>query len=331
MNESIRWVGVKLLVFTAVTIVVTVWLASVIGNFRLGAAPYHVTAEFSDATGLLRGDAVKAAGVTVGRVDELRLRDGIAVVTIAVDEGAEIPADVSAVVRFRNLIGQRMIEFQEPRGSNSTQLLADGDRIPLERTEPAFDLTALFNGLRPLIRSTDPGDINLVAEAITTALSGREDEVASIFGNLASVSDTLASRDRELSLMLEGLDVLTTDIADRDAQLQRTLGNMDDFLEDLSASREDLSQALLTLDDAAGRFGRILDRNDELIETELADLATILDAVNEKRAALRGALRALPEMLVAVERVNSYGQWTMLHLVDACKDDLRECGRRSLP
>lgn len=331
MNEGLRWIGAKLFVFTVVTIIVTVWLASVIGNFRLTSSPYEVTAEFSDATGLLRGDAVKAAGVTVGRVDEMRLRDGIAVVTLAIDEGIEIPADVSAVVRFRNLVGQRMIVFEEPRGSDVSSVLAHGDRIPLERTEPAFDLTALFNGLRPLIRSTDPGDINAVAEAVTTALTGRGDEVESILGNLAAVSDTLASRDQELSAMLEGLEILTTDIADRDAQLQRTLGNMDTFLADLSASREDLSQALVTLDDAAARFGRILDRNDSLIEGELADLATILDAVNEKRRALRGALRALPGMLEGVERVNSYGQWTMIHLVDACKDDLRECGDRRLP
>lgn len=331
MNEGLRWIGAKLFVFTVVTIVVTIWLASVIGNFRLGTSPYEVTVEFSHATGLLRGDAVKAAGVTVGRVDELRLRDGMAVVTLAIDEGIEIPADVSAVVRFRNLVGQRMVVFEDPRGARATTLLAHGDRIPLERTEPAFDLTALFNGLRPLIRSTDPGDINAVAEAVTTALSGRGDEVESILGNLAAVSDTLASRDRELSAMLEGVEVVTNVIADRDAQLQRTLGNMDSFLADLSASREDLSLALITLDDAAVRFGRILDRNDTLIEGELADLATILDAVNEKRQALRGALQALPAMLEGVERVNSYGQWTMIHLVDACKDDLRECGDRRLP
>lgn len=330
MKDSIRWASVKLFIFTAVTVVVTVWLASVIGNFRLGASPYTVTAEFADATGVLRGDAVKAAGVTVGRVADFHLRDGIAVVEMSIDEGVPLPKDASAVVRFRNLVGQRMIVFEEASGEGSGELLADGDLIPLERTEPAFDLTALFNGLRPLIRSTNPEDINTVAKAVTTALSGRDDEIESILSNVTAVSDLIASRDGEISRMLQGLDTVSRDIADRDAQLQRTLGNMDRFLGDVAASREDLSQALVTLDDAAARFGRILDRNDTLIQTELADLATILDAVNSKRAALRGALRALPEMLVAVERVNSYGQWSMIQLVDACKDDLRECGRRPL-
>ena len=36
-------------------------------------------------------------------------------------------------------------------------------------------------------------------------------------------------------------------------------------------------------------------------------------------------------MLVAVERVGSYGQWTNIHLVHVCKDDLGECGRRWMP
>ena len=58
--------------------------------------PYTVTAEFSDATGVLRGDAVKAAGVTVGRVADFHLRDGIAVVRTE----AGGPDDEDGVVAF---------------------------------------------------------------------------------------------------------------------------------------------------------------------------------------------------------------------------------------
>ena len=36
----------------------------------------EITAELTDASGLLRGDVVKAAGVTVGRVEEIGIRDG---------------------------------------------------------------------------------------------------------------------------------------------------------------------------------------------------------------------------------------------------------------
>jgi len=327
---GIRSTALKLLIFTGVTVVVTVWLASVIGNFRFFSSPYEITAEFTDATGLLRGDVVKAAGVTVGRVNDIGVEDGIALVTIGIDEGIQLPANLEAEIRFRNLIGQRMVNLVEKQGGGAG-LLEPGALITLEDTEPAFDLSLLFNGLRPLIRSTDPTDINIVARAVVEALEGRSDEVEGILGNLASVGNVLASRDRELSSLLENLNVVTSDLASRDAQLQGTLGNLHDFLADVSASRDDLSQALATLDDAATRFGRIIERNDENIRVELADLETLLDAVNDKRRDLRGAIRALPEMLIAVERVTSYGEWSMLHVVHVCKDGPgAPCGKRAL-
>ncbi|HEX2196829.1 MAG TPA: MCE family protein [Actinomycetota bacterium] len=326
---SFRWIAVKLLVFTIVTIVVTTYLASIIGNFRLFAQPYEITAELTDASGLLRGDVVKAAGVTVGRVEEIGIRDGIAVVTMSIDEGTELPDGLEARVRFRNLVGQRMITLDAP--PPATGRTQAGDVIPIERTEPAFDLSALFNGLRPLIRSTDPEDINTVTRALTRALSGRAEEVEGFLANVGDISTSLASKDRELAVMLDALNEVTSDLNGRDAQLQATLADLDEFLGDLHASRHELSAALVTLDDAATRLGRVVARNDADIEAEIDDLAVLLDAVDDKRADLRGALRALPEMLVAVERVNSYGQWANIHLVHVCKDDTGECGRRWMP
>lgn len=326
---TFRWVALKLLVFTIVTIVVTTYLASIIGNFRLFASPYEISAELTDASGLLRGDVVKAAGVTVGRVEEIGIRDGIAVVTVTIDEGTELPADLGAQVRFRNLVGQRMITLTAP--SPATGRTEPGDVIPLERTEGAFDLSALFNGLRPLIRSTNPEDINTVTRALTQALSGRADEVEGFLANVGDISTSLASKDRELAVMLDALNEVTGELNGRDEQLQRTLSDLDDFLADLQASRGELDAALVTLDDAATRLGRVVARNDEDIEAEIDDLAILLDAVDDKREDLRGALRALPEMLVAVERVSSYGQWTNIHLVHVCKDDSGECGRRWMP
>lgn len=325
--RSLRWTATKLALFTAVTLVVTGWLASVIGNFRPFSDTYTITAEFSDATGLLRGDVVKAAGVDIGRVEGIEIRDGLALVTMTLDDEAPIPATVGANIRFRNLIGQRMIVLEES-DEPTEGLLADGARIELARTDPAFDLSVLFNGLRPLLRSTDPEDINIVSRALTQALRGRTDEVEGFLANVASISDSVASKDRELDGLLTNVNTVTADLSSRDEQLRRTLANINTFLADIDAGKEELADALVTLDDAATRLGRVVEKNDENIEEELGDLATILDAVNDKRDDLRAAVRSLPDMLVAVERVNSYGEWGMLHLVNVCKDDFGTCGRR---
>lgn len=331
MIPSFRWVFVKLLIFTIVTIVITIQLAATIGNFKLFSEPYELTASFTDATGLLRGDVVKAAGVTVGRVETITVRDGIAEVTMTIEEHNVLPNNLGAEVRYRNLIGQRMITLVPATGVEATGDFADGDAITLDRTRPAFDLSVLFNGLRPLIRSTNPDDINLVARELTTALAGRGDEVESFLSNITDVSDMLASKDAELSELLDGVNVVTEDLAGRDAQLQRTLASFSNFLGDLDRSRGDLDRALTTLDEAALKINRFVKRNDENITGSLDSLAIVLDAVNDRREDLRGAIEALPAMLEGIERVNAYGEWQNVHLIDVCKDDTGTCGTRGTP
>jgi phospholipid/cholesterol/gamma-HCH transport system substrate-binding protein len=326
---SLRWTGLKLGIFTIVTIIVTIYLAAVIGNLRLFSSPYTLSAEFADASGLLKGDVVKVAGVTVGRVADIHIENGIAVVDMSVDEGVDLPEGLGAAVRFRNLVGQRMIVLTGE--GSATGSMADGYVIPLAETQPAFDLTALFNGLRPLIRSTDPADINIVTREVTKAFKGRGAKVKSLLDNLAVVGEMLSSKDRELSELLDGFNTVTADLASRDQQLGHTLGSMEEFLSALRADKDDLDAALVTLDDAATRLARLVTHNDSLIKGEVDDLAVLLDAVDDKRADLRRVIRALPKMLVAVERAGSYGQWSNIHLIDACKDDLGTCGRRGTP
>lgn len=330
MIQSLRWVAAKLFLFTIVTVVITIWLASTIGNFKLFDDPYRLTASFTDATGLLRGDVVKAAGVTVGRVDHIAIDRGIAQVTMTIDVDTPLPNNLGAEVRYRNLIGQRMITLVPVTGEEASGEFEDGDEIALERTKPAFDLSVLFNGLRPLIRSTNPEDINLVARELTKSLEGRGRDVESFLANLSAMSKTLVSKDAQLDQLLDGVNVVTEDLAGRDAQLRRTLADFGDFLGDLEASRDELDQALVTLDDAADKINRLVERNDENITASVEDLEVILDVVNDRREDLRAAVEALPTMLEAVERVTSYGEWQNVHLINVCRDETGECGMRGM-
>lgn len=336
MIPGFRWTAVKLGIFTIVTLIITSWLAAIIGNFQYFSSPYTITAEFEDATGLLQGDVVKAAGVTIGRVEKIRVEDGLAIVELSIDEGTELPAGIGAEVRFRNLLGQRMIALvDDPEGTASgtpaSETLAAGALIPLEQTKPAFDLSVLFNGLRPLIRSTSPEDINIVTREVLAALKGREDVTADLFTNLADISDTLASKDEELDVLLDGVNAVTSNLSTRDAQLRASLADMGSFLTDLSASREQLGQALVNLDVAANKLGQIVRDNDERIEGEVDDLAVLLDAIDDRRGDLRKIVRRLPDFLTAVQRVTNYGEWGNQHLINVCKDDFGTCGQRFVP
>ncbi|MGH2735060.1 MAG: MCE family protein [Actinomycetota bacterium] len=327
-----RAAAFKLALFTVFTVVVTTWLAAVIGNMSLFSDSYQISAEFTDATGLLRGDPVKAAGVTVGNVLEIEIDEGLALVTMEIGDETRLPSGLSAAIRYRNLIGQRMVTLVQGEDSQvalaSQEYIPSGHRIPFTETEPAFDLTVLFDDLRPLIRSTSAEDINVVTKSLTRALRGRSDEVENLLGNIGEVSTAVAERDRQLTVLLDNVNIVAEDLNGRDVQLQATLADMRSFVADLAASRNDLDTALVTLDDAATRLRRVVAGNRADLAAEIDDLSSVLDAVESRRDALRAAVRQLPEFLEGVERTNNYGQWTNVVVVNICKDDLGVCGRR---
>ena len=87
--------GIKLAIFTAFTIFVTMALASIIGNISLFGDAYQCKAFFSDAIGVLAGDLVKIAGVNVGKVVSIETRGDNAIVTMQIDTDYQIPKNAT--------------------------------------------------------------------------------------------------------------------------------------------------------------------------------------------------------------------------------------------
>src|SRR3954463_10012543 len=95
-QQSIPAVVGKLLLFFAVCTLLTAYLAFTIGNVHLFQHTYTLTATFDDATGLLKADNVKVAGVIVGSVSSVKIDQGKAKVTFSVKDSVKVPTDSSA-------------------------------------------------------------------------------------------------------------------------------------------------------------------------------------------------------------------------------------------
>src|SRR5262245_51017646 len=102
---------VRFIVFALCTSLLTVFIgAQIVGN--RWDDRYELVGTFDDVTGLLDGDAVKIAGTPVGRVASVKVVDGKAEVRVEVDRGIRIPEDSTMAIRWRNMIGQRMIYLE---------------------------------------------------------------------------------------------------------------------------------------------------------------------------------------------------------------------------
>ena len=311
--------GLKLAIFTLFTILVTFGLASIIGNISFFSDQYEVKALFSDATGVLRGDLVKIAGVNVGKVADFKVEDGDAVVTMQINGEVKLPENVLVEIKYRNLLGQRIINLSRPEVP-ATATLQDGDVIPLTQTTPALDLSTVFNNLRPLIQSTNPEHINTVSRAILKVFKGREGDLEGVLENLGELSDTLVGGGQRLSRLITDLDQLAKLLNRESGEIRVGVDRFTELMEALAEVTPTLERAIVQLDIASRDFGNFLVKNRNNITQDLKDLALILDIVDEQLGPLDKVAKNLKEVMLATARSQSYGEYWNLYVVNLCPE-----------
>ena len=184
---------VKFAIFTVVTLLATALLANTIANTDSRPTSSY-GAIFVDAVNLNPGDEVRLAGVRVGSVSAVQLYGGTkAKVTFGVDRAVPLSTTTQAVIRYRNLIGQRYLAIVD--GPTSGAPLKPGAVIPEDRTQPALNLNTLFNGFRPLLAGLEPGDVNQLSYELIQVFQGEGGTLEGLLAHTASVTSTLADRD----------------------------------------------------------------------------------------------------------------------------------------
>jgi phospholipid/cholesterol/gamma-HCH transport system substrate-binding protein len=126
--------------FLVVGILCLGYLSIRLGKLELvGGDDVPFTAEFSTVSGLKQGANVEIAGVEIGKVDSIDIRDYKAVVRMRVRRRLRLQEDTIASVRTRGLIGDKFINLSP---GASDRLIAPGGKI--RETESAVDLEGLI-------------------------------------------------------------------------------------------------------------------------------------------------------------------------------------------
>ncbi|MFP4029274.1 MAG: outer membrane lipid asymmetry maintenance protein MlaD [Candidatus Brocadiia bacterium] len=101
---------------------------------------YEVKAKFSEIGGLRSGAPVFIAGVNIGRVTKVSLKDYTARVSLWVRGDIDLPEDTIAAVKTRGLIGEKYIALS-PGGALKN--IPPGGQI--RETQSAVDLESLIS------------------------------------------------------------------------------------------------------------------------------------------------------------------------------------------
>lgn len=305
---------VKLLVFVVVTSLATTVLVVTIGNLGFGSSREY-SAEFTDATGVTKGDDIRVAGVRVGTVSEVEIIDrSRALVTFSVDDDTSVNGGTNAAIRYRNLVGQRYISLTQEVGD--TQRLPDGATIPVSRTRAALDLTVLFNGFKPLFQALSPEDVNQLSYELIQVFQGEGGTLEGLLAHTASVTSTLADRDEVIGDLIDNLSLVLDHVADRDKQLTRLIQSFRTLVGGLKKDRFAILGSLEEVSTLSVETASLIDGIREPLVKDIKELRTVAGNIDKNKAELDRALQVLPIKLNKIGRTAIYGSFFNFYLCE---------------
>ena len=307
--------AIKLGAFSLVLLLFTAVIVVVFGQMRFDRTTGY-SAIFSNSSGLRPGQFVRASGVEVGKVKDVKLIEGgsKARVDFDVERSLELFEESTASVRYLNLIGDRYLELK--RG-DSDRRMPSGGTIPVERTEPALDLDALIGGFRPLFRALDPEKVNNIAQSIITVFQGQGGTINDILDQTASLTSTLADRDQAIGEVIRNLNTVLDTTVRHQEQFDETLVNFERLITGLKNRADPIASSVADISDAAGTVADLLTDNRPLLQDTVGYLDAVQQPLVDQKDQLNDILVRLPDALKIIGRAGGvYGDFFNFYLCD---------------
>lgn len=245
--------------FVAVTLGAFTWLAMQLG-FSTGDGNTY-TVRMDDAQGLVEGNAVRIAGVEIGKIDEIHVEGNQAVVRINIKKGNTLFDDVCASSLMKGMLGEKFLGLEQ--GPTGTPLQPGAEIGCVKRT---VDVGTALNSTAGMVY----GDAELLAP------------IARLVMRLDTLTADLEKQDLPREQLTKMLDDTAAILGTTRAMLEE---NRADVREIVASSRKLLANPKLTrmIDDGEKILGELrrevpglLDKGDSAL-TKLEKLAGFLD------------------------------------------------------
>ncbi len=221
----------------------------------------EITVQLENAANLVPNSEVKYDEVTIGSVRKIELKDWVATLTVGLERDVQVPADVTAAVAQKSLLGAEYLELKDPSGttrnaSSASDYLADGDEIGLERTGRFPETEEVLTAASMLLNGGGLPQLQTISHELNAAFGGRSEEIKSF---MATVSRFTARLDRQrdnITATLGQLNRLSQAVVVDKDKVARLLKELPRGFRTISEERSQLVRTLR----AVGDFGKIAHR-----------------------------------------------------------------------
>lgn len=297
----------RILRLGVITLVVMVLVSA--ATFNLGKFPgFRGTAyyaEFSDASGIHKGNIVQVGGIRVGRITDVTLAGDRVKVKFELDGDVEFGKESKASIEVLNLLGEKFLDVQ-PAGEGQ---LAEGGTIPIERTESAYDIVGVFSDLTTTTEQIDTEQLSRALDTVADTLEVSAPEIQSSFDGIARLSRSVASRDAEIQTLLEGSEDVSKVLADRSGDIVELMKNSDLVFQELLKRKDAVHDLLVNARTLARELRGLVEDNEKQIGPALKEVDGLVSFLLSKKTKIKETLAALGPYVSILSNIVGTGPW----------------------
>jgi phospholipid/cholesterol/gamma-HCH transport system substrate-binding protein len=259
-----------------------------------GPGAFTVQAELPNVTNLQPNSRVRVGDVTVGNVTNVDMQGWHALLTMTLDREVDLPANATVKLGQTSLFGSLHIELAPPADAPPEGKLHDGSLIPLSAagTYPSTEQTLAAISL--VLNGGGVGQVQDITQALSTAFTGRADDLRSLIGQLDTYVGYLNDQKDDIIAAAESLNHLVDQIAAQKPVVDKALKTIPDALAVLNDQRDTIADAVTELGKFSALAADSVNQTKTALVTELKDVAPVLKSLADAGPALTRALSVLP-------------------------------------
>jgi len=267
-------------------------------------------AEFSEAGGLQADDEVRVAGVRVGKITDVTLDGDKVRVAMQLETEQRLGEETGATIKVKTLLGSMFVAL-EPAGPGS---MAEGDTIPVDRTESPYDVVDAFTDLADTAGAIDTDQLSNALTTMADLTRSTPEEFRSALGGMSRLSKNLAAKEHRIDTLLKNLDRVTTVLGDRDQDIIALMKSADVLFRALVKRRQDVHRLLTTTVTLSKELRLLIKQSDADLKPALDHMENVLAVLTKNEENLDNGLRLMAPFYRVFANVLGNGPWFDIYI-----------------
>jgi phospholipid/cholesterol/gamma-HCH transport system substrate-binding protein len=264
--------------------------AAVLGALQYRALPFiapsnNYSAYFAEAGGLKNGDAVRVAGLDVGRVASIDLEGDKVLVKFDADKNVWLGDRTEAAIKTKTVLGAKFLE-----------IIARGDdpltaAIPVSRTTSPYQLADALGELATSISGLNTDQLSDSLSMLAQTFRDTPADLKTAVEGVARFSQSLDQRDSRLRTLLANANKATAVLADRSDQVVGLITDTNAMLVEVQTQSAALDSISTNLSALSRQLSGFISDNRTQFKPAVDALNNVLTIIDNRKERLQKALK----------------------------------------